>query len=607
VGLPFYQVLSMKNVLCLAAVLLAVSCVVLAAPESSPKGLVNTEIKRSIFLWSPVAKHEISISVTNEGSAAVTTYDLALNEASLKNMAQLVVTNNDAKVLPWKVEEQLRNIQGGAGELIARVALHRVTLSKPLGAGESMTLRVQMSFGNVLQPYPETISQAETQLVRFNDTHYLFSPYPTNKCTTTVKLASASIQTSSQMNPMKIDGDTITYGPYTNVPAYSLSPLVVHFESTQPFITAEKVVREIEVSHWGNVAVEDFAHLVNTGAKLKGGFSRYTYQMTAPTGHSAALRDLEITLPEGAMDVYYKDAIGNISTSHWSKRRLQLQPRYPLFGGWQTTFCTGYNLPIEKHLSVSKKSSNSFTLSFPIGPSYSGDVFVQNHIVKIILPEGASDIKVDAPFSMNQSFETRTTYLDVSGRPVVVLQATNLIADHLSKQIKVTYHFTSTDLLREPAMLIAGIFALFLIAIIASHISLEIMPEDAKVKEQRINQVIADTKRYVELLDQRLKIAKDLDTEANSATSNFQKHRQTAKEQIDARTQGIIKIIKTMEPLDSNTAETIRDIETLLAQKLKAQAELHAAILAKKVTDALKAAYVEADDEIDSLRKSLTQ
>ena len=110
----------MRNLLFISALLLAVSVAVLASPSSSPKGLVNVEVKRSIFLWSPVVKYEMVINVLNEGSTPVSVYDLALNEATLKNMAQLVVTNNDAKVLSWKVEDQVRNIQSSNGDLIAR-------------------------------------------------------------------------------------------------------------------------------------------------------------------------------------------------------------------------------------------------------------------------------------------------------------------------------------------------------------------------------------------------------------------------------------------------------------------------------------------------------
>lgn len=34
----------------------------------------------------------------------------------------------------------------------------------------------------------------------------------------------------------------------------------------------------IEVSHWGNIAVEETLDVLHTGAKLKGPFSRYDYQ-----------------------------------------------------------------------------------------------------------------------------------------------------------------------------------------------------------------------------------------------------------------------------------------------------------------------------------------
>lgn len=36
--------------------------------------------------------------------------------------------------------------------------------------------------------------------------------------------------------------------------------------------------RVIEVSHWGNIAVEETFDVSHSGAKLKGSFSRYDYQ-----------------------------------------------------------------------------------------------------------------------------------------------------------------------------------------------------------------------------------------------------------------------------------------------------------------------------------------
>lgn len=54
--------------------------------------------------------------------------------------------------------------------------------------------------------------------------------------------------------------------------------LRVHEENNSPFISVTNLVRLIEVSHWGNIAVEEYIDLKHTGANLKGSFSRFDYQ-----------------------------------------------------------------------------------------------------------------------------------------------------------------------------------------------------------------------------------------------------------------------------------------------------------------------------------------
>ena len=99
--------------------LVVVAVAALAAPTSANKGLVNTDVKRSIMLWSSVAKHELAITINNEGSSAESVYDLAIQEENLSKLSLMTVTDNDAKVLDWKVVEQARSIQAN-GVVIAR-------------------------------------------------------------------------------------------------------------------------------------------------------------------------------------------------------------------------------------------------------------------------------------------------------------------------------------------------------------------------------------------------------------------------------------------------------------------------------------------------------
>jgi hypothetical protein len=65
----------------------------------------------------------------------------------------------------------------------------------------------------------------------------------------------------------------------------------------------------VQVSHWGNVAFEEYVEVRHAGARLKGGFSRFEYQV-------GRLRKSRM--------------IGLIELTHRSQRWLGIQERTPL-------------------------------------------------------------------------------------------------------------------------------------------------------------------------------------------------------------------------------------------------------------------------------------
>ena len=60
-----------------------------------------------------------------------------------------------------------------------------------------------------------------------------------------------------ELAPTKRQGKVVTFGPYSDTAAYAFSPFSVHFENNNPFIRVTKLTRELEVSHWGNVYVDE--------------------------------------------------------------------------------------------------------------------------------------------------------------------------------------------------------------------------------------------------------------------------------------------------------------------------------------------------------------
>ncbi|KAF9597917.1 hypothetical protein IFM89_022560 [Coptis chinensis] len=123
--------------------------------------------------------------------------------------------------------------------------------------------------------------------------------------------------------------------------------------------------------------------------------------------------------------------------SYHVKSELQIEPRYPLFGGWKATFVIGYGLPLQDFLFESSDGRRYLNFSFgcPLV-----DTVVEKLILKVVLPEGSKNASAVVPFAVEQHLEvilssilpygTSYSYLDVVGRNVVVLEKKNVVPEH---------------------------------------------------------------------------------------------------------------------------------------------------------------------------------
>lgn len=165
----------------------------------------------------------------------------------------------------------------------------------------------------------------------------------------TVRLESTRVESFTAKKPSSHRGDRLVFGSYDRpIAAFSRSELAIHAENNAPFVALPTVEREVDVGMWGSLSVEEVYELLHGGAKLKGGFSRLDYQMQRAS-RGPHFRKVTAKLPPTATDAYYRDIIGNVTTSHLREGadavELELLPRFPMFGGWRTTFYVGYNAP----------------------------------------------------------------------------------------------------------------------------------------------------------------------------------------------------------------------------------------------------------------------
>ncbi|XP_059458594.1 dolichyl-diphosphooligosaccharide--protein glycosyltransferase subunit 1B [Corylus avellana] len=452
-----------------AALLLSVLALLSLLARSSSQEIQIVNAERRIDLTSHIVKVFLTLKVENIGASPASEILLAFPPTQVDHLAlvkaQATVGKRKKKsYLPLDVNPtELPDAPNGTKHF-------SISLLNPLSTGESATLEVLYILTHSLEPFPAEISQSESQLVYYRDSAIILSPYHIKQQTTFFKTPSTKLESFTKVEPTNRAGTDLKYGPYENHPPYSFSPIIVHFENNNPFAVVEELVREVEISHWGSLQITEHYKLKHAGARHKGVFSRVEYQSKPSFSGVPSFKNLLARLPPRVHSVYYRDEIGNISTSHlrtdpW-KSELEIEPRYPLFGGWKASFVVGYGLPLQDFVFESPDGRRYLNFSFgcPLV-----ETVVDKLTIKVVLPEGSKDPSAVVPCSVEQRLETKYSYLDIVGRTVVVLEKNNVVPEHNSP-FQVYYNFNPIFMLAEPLMLASVFFLLFTASVAYLHV-----------------------------------------------------------------------------------------------------------------------------------------
>ena len=415
---------------------------------------VNIRVDRTIDLRQAYAKVTSDIEFENDGATALDSYEVhvAPSEAAHVALVEAFVASVELRV----------SIHAGGK--------YTVHLNKKLAAGDTTTIQLVMLMSNVEAPIPPSIAQGESQLVRYNGNLHFYSPFVTNDESLSVLLPSAKIEEATKHETRSISRDSISYGDFSSTSPFSQADFFVHFDTTAPFIRVTKLHRHIEISHWGNVAVEDNYEITHSGAALKGSFSRLDFTRMPGTYGSNAFNKLRLEMPVFTRDPYYRDAIGNISTSFFrteaDKAVCELRPRFPVFGGWKVEFTWGYNFPLAKVLAYDSEAGH-YVLSIPASSAIE-HAMVDELITDIVLPEGASHVasSFSSPQPFTQEFHAHSAHLDLTPRQVSRTIHRNVMASatkgvqHLMAHTSYTLPFYAVY--REPCLIALALFTAFL-------------------------------------------------------------------------------------------------------------------------------------------------
>ncbi|KAM9860292.1 dolichyl-diphosphooligosaccharide--protein glycosyltransferase subunit 1 [Aulostomus maculatus] len=579
-------------------------CLLLLAALSShasADGLVNEDVKRTVDLSTHLAKITAEIVLSNQGRTAVHSFILAVDSDLARHLAYIGASVKGDEEEDGTLDLQQTTIQGQSGEF------YKVQLPSSLAAGAQLKAKVEMTLSHVLKPFPTHITQAERQLVVFQGNHYWYSPYPTRSQSTRVRLASKTVESYTKLgNPSKND-EVIEYGPFRDVAPFSEDTMKIHYENNTPFLTISSITRIIEVSHWGNIAVEETIDLRHTGAILKGPFSRYDYQRQSDSGISS-VKSFKTILPASAQDVYYRDEIGNISTSHLQvlddSVEVEVRPRFPLFGGWKTHYIIGYNLPSYEYLYT---LGDQYALKMRLVDHVYDDQVIDSMTVKIILPEGARNIHMDTPYRIDRMpNQLHYTYLDTFGRPVLVATKNNLVEQHI-QDVVVHYNFNKILMLQEPLLVVGAFYILFFTVIIYVRLDFAITKDPAAEVRMKVASI---TEQVLTLVNKRLGLYRHMDEVVNRYkqsrdTGALNSGRKTLEADHRTLTNDISSLQARLKAEGSDLADKVGEVQKLDGQvkELVCRSCQEAErLVAGKVK---KEAYIESDKTLASKRQEL--
>ena len=282
--------------------------------EFSANDFINSDVRRTIDLTNSIIKIETTLMIKCHRVDPIFTYRFPL----LKNNSQNLV----------HLKASLRSVDGK--EEVSGVVVNKLNRlsdstydfyeinfkNEPMNNEEERVLVIEEDYSGRLEMLPKRITLKEDQLVVFSDTQNYLSVYTTNEQRTEVILPNESTEVLmfTEDNSERLR-DRILYHLNFAVESLRTIPLRIHYEYNHPLTVFNYAHKIFEVSHWGNVAIEERYQIENVGAKLEGEFGRVDYDDRGRNGGKNALRKLRAKLPLRSNNLWYRDEIGNVSTS----------------------------------------------------------------------------------------------------------------------------------------------------------------------------------------------------------------------------------------------------------------------------------------------------
>ena len=539
---------------------------------------------------------------------------------------------NDYRPYTFYVDEY-----SNVGEFSVKVAGQETPIAPKLGLNNvasfeipnldsnGVNVTVKTVSGNLLLPLPASIRQLEKQFVLLNINLFVNSPHATENESTTITLPGGAIlENMSHMDLVDTKTGRLQFSKKKIAQKKSSTSsneiVSIHFSHPYPMAYIDRVSKTVDVSHWGSaVSVSEEIVLRNGGALLEGEFNRVPFthmkfskgDTPSPFHVENALIDIGAIIPFEAVNIHYRDVIGNISSSQ--ARRVEdenvqftyisLSPRFPLLGGWKTEFQFSYDLPASSGV-LQMTDDDFYLVRVPISHAIPS-LLARDEKISIILPTGAFEISVSSNRDVEVFDITDTLgWLEPGGKKKVSLWLGTMYVEPdncLNEFLFVRYKIGSIfSIFKAPFLLSLYVFLFIVSILLYRRISFQIAnPDEFKISDmlsydydvcKEIDDSLTDLRT---MNGELLELTKTGSSEITSIREEYILQHKAIEECVKLQCE---KFVSEKNKID----RTIRILMNLKSQKDAALLHLDA-ITAKKDSSVTAARLITAENEIDSL------
>jgi hypothetical protein len=445
-----------------------------------PEGLVNQQVKRVIYLSSPVLREEYSIvAALDENTAGpVYNYQVILPTTTVPQFSHISAIGNTGPDSRLPITEKTDCPIG-----------HRcfvINFPTPLTkSNPKVSFGLGISYTDRFVTTPSVADQKTPLGVRCEMSPVFYSPYPTLRQKTEVLIIKEfNMNMISCPEPRSLKGSTVpaggplpgtmyTCGIYENVVPLHDAPgsLWFHFTVTKlPFYKIQKLERTVEINPLKRqLLVTEEYEIVSLGHKTKdSSFNRIEFlQGLHQHGmESQILPLIPISAPSQASEFQVRDEVGLIhSPTHRrpspvlpTSHVIEVPPRFPVSGGWNMAWTVTYSLPMEDFIDnvfIKEEHLKAKRIIVPLFDIYN-DVTIEEFKFRIILPAGSTAYgapivtAVDSFISAKEEF-TIPMPLFAGDNLVFSINIKNVAKDHLGHAAMI-FDYPRWTVFRLPVM-----------------------------------------------------------------------------------------------------------------------------------------------------------